>query len=84
VPPNWWEELGALVVLWDQLMCWQSHHSLVLKGNFSSYSGRVLQSKFISAQPKIWLAASGGGKVEVSLLRLEFFNIPRISVSIEP
>ncbi len=46
------EEEGDPVVLCDQLMCWQSHHSFVLNGNFSS-SVSSLQSKFVSAQPKI-------------------------------
>jgi len=37
-------------VLWDQLMCWCSHHPLVLNGILFT-SWHILQSKLVSAIP---------------------------------
>jgi len=52
VPPNCHTVLGTEVVLWLRLICYESHQPLVLWNKRCS-SGRSLQSKFVSANPKI-------------------------------
>jgi hypothetical protein len=52
VPPNWHDCVGAAVLLWDQLTCWCSHHSLVLCGSLSS-SLTMRQTAFVSVRLKI-------------------------------